>query len=419
MATTLPALATANSNFTNNFGAPVGVKATAPTVTPTTNTLPKTQTAGTYKGVPITPGNDASITAQMAKIDGQQKTPTNLSAPGSTPIPSSQPTQNSSSTATPPAPTYNQNNPGLYGQLITGLANTSQAGNPIATTAGNNLNALGTQDSPDVLQARQNLLDAQRQFAKQTSNINQSGTWTSRALGEQGQANIQNSNVLNALQGTLGSALSSQGQKISAATAAGGIGNSQQSTIQSGLSSAASGAAPQFPGYTNAQFNPVTGQYATVGGGQYGSGPGAAANVQSIQQAQTGMNDIDQKSQAVASAFKQAYDFGTAAGLSNDSAMLGGLQQYWGSKAGGSQNIAAFQSAIGNLNSQAQQLGIAPVDVNSVTPAQLQSLQQAVAKQLQNNKASYQSFIDKFNSGGSSSGGNYTSSLGNSYNLPY
>lgn len=46
------------------------------------------------------------------------------------------------------------------------------------------------------------------------------------------------------------------------------------------LGTAAGLAAPQFQSYYNAQFNPVTGQYGTVGGGAYGSGPQAGANAQ-------------------------------------------------------------------------------------------------------------------------------------------
>lgn len=113
-----------------------------------------------------------------------------------TPTPITTPTP----TVTPATDTTNISNPALLERL-------SSAG-------------IGGQESPQVAKARQDLLDAQKQFAQQTSNINQSGTWTGRALGEQGQANIQNASVLNALQGTLGSALTSQGQQIGATQAA-------------------------------------------------------------------------------------------------------------------------------------------------------------------------------------------------------
>lgn len=158
-------------------------------------------------------------------------------------------------------------------------------------------------ESPEVTQARQNLLDAQKQFAQQTSDINQSGTWTSRALGEQGQANIQNSNTLNALSGTLNSALTSQGQQIGAL---GTANSAAQTTAQRGTSTAGtvlndSLLSPTAQG--QASYSGLNG-YQGGASNQFGNpnDPATAANAQAYQnyynQYNAGLGGINQATAA-------------------------------------------------------------------------------------------------------------------------
>ena len=141
---------------------------------------------------------------------GQPNTPKTQSSTGSTQ------SSSTSSGTTPETPKPTTPQVGSTKENAQTVLNSGQMTTPEQTANQGLLNYGQGQESPQVVEARKNLLEAQKQFAQQTSDINQSGTWTSRALGEQGQANIKNSAVLNALQGTLSSALSSQGQQIGA-----------------------------------------------------------------------------------------------------------------------------------------------------------------------------------------------------------
>lgn len=135
----------------------------------------------------------------------------------------------------PPAP-YAVN-PNLQGQMITGLANQSQQPGAAYTTQQEEANRINAQTE-----------EAKKQFAQQTNDINTSGTWTSRALGEQGQANIQNAAVLSAL----GSQYQGATNQLSAA-------NTQQGLQQSALTSAIGANAPQFPSYASQVYSPSSG----------------------------------------------------------------------------------------------------------------------------------------------------------------
>ena len=129
------------------------------------------------------------------------------------------------------------------------------------------------QDKTEANRINQQLEDAKKQMAQQTSDINQSGTWTSRALGEQGQANIQNSATLAAL----GSQYQGAQQQLGAA-------NTQQGLQQSALGTALGYNAPQQVSPTNVPFNPSSGTYGAPASTAYGAGGlanvGAALNQQ-------------------------------------------------------------------------------------------------------------------------------------------
>ncbi len=167
--------------------------------------------------------------------------------------------------ATPSTPTTPQ-----VGNTSTNAQTLLNSGNqtPLESQTYQGLLAYGQgQESPEVTKARQDLLDAQNQFAQQTSDINQSGTWTSRAEGEQGQANIQNSNTLANLQGALSNAMTSQGQQIGALGTANGAA---QTTASRGTSTAgtvldASLNSPTTPG--QATFNSLSGYQGTGANG--------------------------------------------------------------------------------------------------------------------------------------------------------
>ena len=159
---------------------------------------------------------------------------------------------------TPPAPTYSAQDTGLYGNMIADLANRS-------TETGDAYNK-----SMDAYnKTAQDILDFNKQKAQQTSDINQSGTWTSRALGEQGQANIQNAATEAALSGKL----QAQSNVITGA-------NTQQGLLQSALQNAIGYAQPQLGAVgTQTYYNPITGQTSNGGTNTPFSGGIAQGNV--------------------------------------------------------------------------------------------------------------------------------------------
>ena len=144
-----------------------------------------------------------------------------------------------------PAPAL-ENKPTTYTPQDLGVNGVSQGGligNAVAQSQ--NPSAAYTVAQENANKINQQIEDAKAQMAKQTSDINQSGTWTSRALGEQGQANIQNAATLSAL----GSQYQGAQQQLGAA-------NTQQGLQQSALGTAIGANAPMQVPYSNQVISP-------------------------------------------------------------------------------------------------------------------------------------------------------------------
>lgn len=125
-------------------------------------------------------------------------------------------------------------NQGLYGQLITGLANAPQ-------------------NNQDVAQARANLQNLQNEYAQQTGNIEANRGGLSLQSGQEGILNRLYATKEAAAQQALGSALTSQQLQ------------------QQALGQAAGLAAPQPYGITTTPYNPATGTFGTLPGGNAGA----------------------------------------------------------------------------------------------------------------------------------------------------
>lgn len=305
------------------------------------------------------------------------------SATPATPVPQTQAQPIPTAGITPQPQTSQPNapyqaGPDLASKLTVGLANfgTSPA---------------YTQAMGEYQKVAKQLEDLKAEEAGQTRAINQSGTWTNRALGEQGQANIANAAKEQAL-----------GQQLSSLGAVVGQANAQQGLQQGALTSAEGMAAPQLGAFGQGYYQPLNPQGGAAG--MYGGGPGAVSNVQSIKDYTTKINDINSQSDAVNNNFSRAANYATTAGLPDNSAIVAGIKNKFAGTVQGDAAIAGFNQVIGQINQQAQALGFAPVDANSVTPAQLKQIQTAVANKLQVDKANYTSELNKLNQGGSQGG---------------
>jgi len=168
----------------------------------------------------------------------------------------SNPTSSVSPSATIPATTMTSSNPvgytpntGLYGQLITGLANTATQPNQAYQTA-----------LPAYSQAVQNLAGFNQQLAQKYGAIENTPIPLEFQQGREQVLARQAASQQEALQ-----------QAINQQQEALGLGLQQQQLQQSGLQGAAGLAAPQPYSITTTPFLPASNQFGQMAGGQAGA----------------------------------------------------------------------------------------------------------------------------------------------------
>lgn len=383
----------------------LGVQAKAPVVAPQKNTLPPNQIkttltpqiqSSTQNG---TTGNkfDANVLATQKalnlkgaglKEDGILGPLTsaaiakysNQSAPQSTPQ-VTQPTQQTGYTP----------NAGLFGQLITGLANQSQS-QPI-----NNISQ--QLESGDYQQRINDAIAAQNRAVGINQALNQAiNDQTKSAIPitfQQGRQaaiqrdyGVQADAAVRAAQNAQNIASTTQ----AGLTSAGGLRNTQQGLIQQALQQAAGFSAPQLAGFNQQVFNPVTG---TMGGGNIQDAVSTIA--QKVQRGEMTYNDaiqalsgygqggVNALQQALPSGFniaqsntlagqqgsiKPAFDYATQAmnNLQNIVKTLPGIQTtnvpiinyltqgFSGVTGAGSQQLQAFRAAIAEARGAIQKV---------------------------------------------------------------
>ncbi len=184
----------------------------------------------------------------------------------------------------------------MYGNIVSGLANTAVGTNPTTAQASQNLLYRSTQPTSDYTQAMQQAEEYNRQLGE--SRTNEANALAANATNpiplefQQGRGNISQNQYLaqqNALASQftgatnlLNAANTQQGLQQGAATSAAGIGTAQQGLAQTGLDMAAGFAQPQLGGYGQGYYSPVTGQM--VGGQGAGGALNPLNNIQSIAQ---------------------------------------------------------------------------------------------------------------------------------------
>jgi LysM repeat protein len=224
-----PAPVLSNNNTTNNSNYAGGQNYTQTNLNKPQQTTNQTQapTQPTYNDVQnalnankgISDADRATIQAELNKRTAS--TTNGGTTPQQTPI-------------TPEV--YSSDNPPSVGDISSTLAN------------------LKNNPSPQVEAARNALQDYQAKIANRNRQINTSGTWTGRALGQEQQFAQQDAATIASLQQALSNALTEQQQQIQA------------------LESAQSAVMPQQYGITTTPYNPATGTYGTMAGTQAGTG---------------------------------------------------------------------------------------------------------------------------------------------------
>lgn len=200
-------------------------------------------------------------------------------------------------------PAYNTTtNPVTYPSVVTDLTNASQ---PNSTQTGLINNLTGVANSNPLTQgaaydtyskAVQNLATFKQKIASQFGAMESGTDPLPTVLGREGALNKQYASQLEALQGAvnqaqaaLGYGISEQQTQQSGLTSALGGANTQQAQTISGLGTAAGYSQPQLGAYGQGYYNPLTAN--SAGSNPYGTGPAAAANVQSIQDHTKTVND--------------------------------------------------------------------------------------------------------------------------------
>lgn len=313
----------------------IGVQAKSPVVSTPSNTLPTNQVKQT-----TTPQNTGTLAADdpsnkyntsMGQLNTNYKDPNapvaqpNYSAP--------QPVQQSSDT-------------GLYGKLVTDLANRS-------TQSGEDYKAAQAEANRVAEEQTAQATD----YAHKTNNIAGTAGFLTQQSGLQGQL----TNQYNTVQGALSSQAASANSRLGAA-------NTQQGLLQQALSSAVGAVSPQM------QFgqltSPLTGN--PINGGSYGGNPQLQSAVQqAVQLVQAGTDPNSSQVQGLLSTF----------GLPGLSAFTQAMQQV----NNGTYNPTA-QSAISTSNAtQGVNYKQSAVDLDT-SLKQLDTIKSLASNFLTNNK---------------------------------
>ena len=267
--------------------------------------------------------------------------------------------QQSTPTPAPVPSPYSDTNQATYSGLINTAANRSNEASAEYKAAMEEYN-----------KASNDLAEFKKQTAEQTKGINTSGTWTSRALGEQGQANIQNSATEAAIT-----------NRMNAASAVLGAANTQQG-LQQGMLSTAIGAkapvqaSPTITGYDPATGKPIYGLGQSIGnGGAANTAAAAAALEQNINQGTTLQGKavaIDTPMKSIEVLAPQITDFMTKAGINQTtSPWYNGLISDYMAKTGNPTAMTQFANQVTELQGYTRQLlgvsgNITPTEVDSI-----------------------------------------------------
>lgn len=339
---------------------------------------------GSYKGTAITGGSDADIKAQMDKIDTPQ---TNVAvtqpvapvqaAPVQTNPQPTAPTQTAPPTrnGTPAPLTY----PGLVKNIA---------------DIGNN----GSQGYNDAIE-RQNKL--KNEIAQNYQDIETSGYLP-----------------LGFVQGREGAVRNRYASQLDAAQQAVNQQQTQQSTQLGALQTAAGLGAKQFQSYYNSEFDPLTGQYGTVGGGQYGSGPQAGANAQTEAEFTKKYNEGKANLGSASSIEGQIVNtLNSNPDINNQPlSLLTNINQYISGQIGSApQQLLAQQ-----INSYIQKLGIDPASLVDIATQQKSTLKELLKSLRTQAEADVEQYNPtKFKEGLSSGNGDTSSTASTSVANPW
>lgn len=351
-------------------------------------TPPAPQTA--IKSQTVTTANGDTHKTDYHKPESTTPSPQVASSTITTP--SAQSTPQVNNTPATPIPTQS-----TFQQSTGGLLNIGQGNNNNSTVnqANQGLLNIGQGESPEIQQARQNLLNIQNSQEKSTAGIESTAEPIEQMQGQKGVQQRLYSGLLSNAQNAYSNALASQSARAGALSTAGGLGTSQQGQNIGALGSAAGYSAPQQYGLTSQPYNPVENTYG--GGGANGAIDRAvqASNIGSAQDFQSKIQSTQAAANSADANFSILNSYANQGGATGDTPILIKLQQAFGQTVGGGDSpaVAGFKAQLQAVRSAYQ--AITGGDPNQaipdgITPNQLKVVQDSLKATAQNNVAGYQ-----------------------------
>lgn len=173
---------------------------------------------------------------------------------------------------------------------------------------------------------------------------------------------------------------------------------SRRQTSGSIFSSAAGMRAPTTLSGGSYQVDPVTGQPILGGSAESAATRGAVlgANVNSAAEATTKLNAINLNAPDLKANMEQAQNLANSGGLNNTAPILSQWQQRFGSTYLNNPTVSKFLTAIQAVNAKHSQItgdSTPVIDPQKVTTDQLKAVQQQIADNIQNTKASTEKYL--------------------------
>ncbi len=291
-----------------------------------------------------------------------------------------------------------------YGASTKGLLNIGQ---------GQNNNPIVGQTTQGLINSGQDARDISAKYAQQYGDIGQQGaraqggykTTGTSPVGEGNAAVVAQTTAAqqNAIAQEAQQELQGVGYQQSGLNQAGGLGASQQSQNIGALGNAAGYSSPSFQGYGAGQYVSPLGETIPNQTSQYGAGPQAASNVQSIKDYTTQLNNIDSQLPTIQPTIDALNTYAKSGGLSSDAPFLSALQQKLGTSFASDPSVSGTLQKINTLNSLYQQITGIPgtLDPNKMTVSQLQTTSKAMLQDINNKRKAISDAKDKLNNSGS------------------
>ena len=370
-----------NSRFQPQVGRARGLfngQQTPPPVPPTP------QPVTPVKSTNVTHPDGTSVTHNFATPDTNTSKPSSGTTPG---------------LITPPVST-----PGA----VTPSSGQPQVGTP-TQNAQNVLNQSNLNSNPEYQQlasqqnalVRSQMLGSQSPFAGQNQSLGQS------------QADLARPQTTANLSGELANFNNQSSQALSgnAAEASRLISGGQLATGGAENVLGASLLTPTAYGQTN-----TSGLTGVQDAGQFGSGPGAASNVQTVKDNTSKIGAINSTLPAALAAFDVLNS--AAKGIGTDTPIISGLTQLYGSTAQGNQAVASFKAQLQTVRNQYDSIlggGSEQAIPDNITPAQINQVKQQLQSAAQNQITNFQNANNQLSSQGGSSGGSTGGSMFGSF----